>query len=133
MYRLRTTALVLAIAGTAGCSSGTAAGGASASLTPSRIEPNAAELKRDLFVFAADSFRGRETGTPDADRAAWWLAARLAQLGLEPGGDSGYFHRVPMRRTQIRASELTVTSPAGRTSLVLGRDIAVLASLGPPS
>lgn len=130
MHRLRTTAFVLVFAATAGCRSAAPAGAVAASPIPSRVEPNAAELRRDLFVFAADSFRGRETGTPDADRAAAWLAARLAQLGLEPGGDSGYYHRVPMRRTQVRASELTVTTPAGRTSLTLGRDIAVLASLG---
>ena len=59
------------------------------------------ELRRDLFVFAADSFGGRETGTIYADKAAKWLAARLTTLGLEPGGDSGYYHRVPMRKTVI--------------------------------
>ena len=36
-----------------------------------------------LFAFAADSFRGRETGTPDADRAAAWISRRLAVLGVE--------------------------------------------------
>src|SRR5262245_31617600 len=43
-----------------------------------RVDPapgiNAADLRRDLFVFASDSFRGRETGTPDAQRAAAFIA-----------------------------------------------------------
>ncbi|MBK6486321.1 MAG: M28 family peptidase [Gemmatimonadetes bacterium] len=105
--------------------------GSPASVTPSRVEPTAAEMRTDLFAFAADSFRGRETGTPDADRAAAWLARRLATLGLEPGGDSGYFHRVPMRRTMVSADSIVVQTPTGRTSWQLGRDLAVLTALGP--
>ncbi|ODT00107.1 MAG: hypothetical protein ABS52_18990 [Gemmatimonadetes bacterium SCN 70-22] len=99
--------------------------------SPARLEPNAAELRADLFAIAADSFRGRETGTPDADRAAAWLARRLAALGVEPGGDSGYFHRVPMRRTRLTADSLVVSTPAGRTAWRLGGDLAVLTALGP--
>ncbi len=88
-------------------------------------------MRADLFAFAADSFRGRETGTPDADRAAAWIARRLAKLGVEPGGDSGYFHRVPMRRTALRVDSLFVTTPAGRTPWKLDRDLSVLTALGP--
>ncbi|MEO7962356.1 MAG: hypothetical protein ABIT38_00440, partial [Gemmatimonadaceae bacterium] len=55
----------------AACGSGssTAARPANAA-APARLEPSVEELKQDLYAFAADSFRGRETGTPDADRAA---------------------------------------------------------------
>jgi hypothetical protein len=128
LFRINLIPLTLVVV--AACGSGAGAPPSTAA-APARVEPNAAELRADLVVFAADSFRGRETGTPDADRAAQWLAARLATLGLEPGGDSGYFHRVPMQRTKTAAKELTVTSPTGKTSLTLGRDIAILASLGP--
>src|SRR5213076_1847156 len=62
------------------------------------------ELQRDLFVFASDSFAGRETGTPAATRAASFLATRLQSLGLEPGGDSAYFQRVPLVRENIGAA-----------------------------
>ncbi len=128
--RMAVTVLTLVVAGA--CRPSAAVPGVpSAAVAPERPEPNAEELKADLYVFAADSFRGRETGTPDADRAAQWLAARLARLGLEPGGDSGYFHRVPMRRTRSVAREITVTSPTGSKSLTLGRDLAVLTTLGP--
>src|SRR6266516_773045 len=48
---------------------------------------NAADLRRDLLIFADDSFRGRETGTADAQRAAAFLARRAQLLGLEPAGD----------------------------------------------
>ncbi|MEP7383712.1 MAG: M28 family peptidase [Gemmatimonadota bacterium] len=129
-YRIATTVVLSLVL--AGCQAATPAGSAGgATPSPSRLEPNAAELRADLFAFAADSFRGRETGTPDADRAAAWIARRLATLGLEPGGDSGYFHRVPMRRTSLRADSLFVTTSAGRTEWELDRDLAVLTALGP--
>jgi hypothetical protein len=120
------------IAFVAACGSG--ASGAvrpSNAATPSRVEPTAAELKTDLYAFAADSFRGRETGTPDADRAAAWIARRLTKLGLEPAGDSGFFQRVPMTRSKTIVKELTVTTPNGKVSPKLGKDIAFLTALGP--
>ncbi|MBL8981190.1 MAG: M28 family peptidase, partial [Gemmatimonadetes bacterium] len=96
------------------------------------IAPNAEELRRDMYVFASDSFGGRETGTPYAHKAAVWLAARAKALGLEPAGDSGYFHRVPMNRAVLTPGPIAVTSTAGRTTqLTFGRDVAFLTSLGP--
>lgn len=95
------------------------------------VAPNADELKRDLYVFASDSFGGRRTATPYADKAARWLATRLAQLGLEPGGDSGYFHRVPLDRSTVASEPLVVSSPAGRSTLAANRDVVYLSSLGP--
>jgi hypothetical protein len=110
--------------------------GSSSTAAPSRAvaaagEPDAAELRRDLFAFAADSFRGRETGTPDADHAARFLAARLASLGLEPAGDSGFFQRVPLNRAKLTATTLAVTRGGSPVNLSLGPDVAVLGSLGP--
>ncbi|MCC6318971.1 MAG: M28 family peptidase [Gemmatimonadaceae bacterium] len=90
-----------------------------------------AELRRDLTVFASDSFGGRETGTPYADKAARWIAARLQEIGVEPGGDSGYFARVPMHRTVVTPGPIQVSSAGGTTTLSLGRDFAFLTSLGP--
>jgi len=98
---------------------------------PVSLEPNAAELRADLFAFAADSFRGRETGTPDADRAAAWIARRLTALGVEPAGDSGYFHRVPMRRSTLKADSIVVTTPNGKRDWRLGQDFLMLTALGP--
>ncbi|HEX4934311.1 MAG TPA: M28 family peptidase [Gemmatimonadaceae bacterium] len=111
-----------------GCSQ---APGAAAAPRPASLEPDASELRADLFAFAADSFRGRETGTPDADRAAAWIARRLASLGVEPAGDSGYFHRVPMRRSTLTADSIVVTTPAGARRWSLGKDFLLLTALGP--
>lgn len=55
-------------------------------------------LERDLTILAADDMEGREAGTPGYDRAAGYVAGRMAALGLEPAGDNGtYFQAVPLR------------------------------------
>ncbi|MBC7895050.1 MAG: hypothetical protein H7066_06540, partial [Cytophagaceae bacterium] len=110
-----------------------ASGAASSATAPSAVATGLSteELRRDMAVFASDSFGGRETGTPYADKAARWLASRLTQLGLEPGGDSGYFARVPMVRTTVTAGAIEVSGPAGTNSLRAGSDIAFMTTLGP--
>jgi hypothetical protein len=47
-----------------------------------------------LETLASDSMAGRATATPGATRAARWIADRLKEYGLTPGGDSAYFQRV---------------------------------------
>ena len=89
------------------------------------------ELRRDLFAFAADSFRGRETGTADAQRAAAFLARRVQLLGLEPGGDSLYMQRVPLVREAIaRGTRFTVGVNGQTKALRLGADVAPVVSFG---
>ncbi len=62
----------------------------------------AADVKRDIFILAADSMEGRGTGTPGGDRAARWLASEFAKAGLEVAGDSGTFlQHVPLMRSPV--------------------------------
>ena len=89
------------------------------------------ELRRDLMAFADDSMRGRETGTPDADRAARFLVERVERLGLEPAGDSLYVQRVPLQRESFSGSStLTVEDSRGVRTLRLGTDVMPVISLG---
>ena len=95
-------------------------------------EISAEELRRDLYAFAADSMRGRETGTDDATRAARFLADRIERLGLEPGGDSMYVQRVPLQREAFGASSRIAVEEGGRaTVLRIGADVVPLVNLGP--
>lgn len=90
-----------------------------------------AELGRDLEAFAHDSMRGRETGTHDATRAAFFLGQRLADLGLEPVGDSLYYQRVPMvRQVILPSSRILVTRNGVVRPLRAGVDVAPMLSLG---
>ena len=90
----------------------------------------AAELRRVLYDFAADSFRGRAPGTPDARRAARFLAERLTKLGLEPAGDSGFFQRVPLARQSLDASTFELSTPDGTTRIPVGEALVPIVSLG---
>ncbi|MDB4882132.1 MAG: hypothetical protein JWL95_898 [Gemmatimonadetes bacterium] len=95
-------------------------------------EISADELRRDLSAFAADSMRGRETGTDDADRAARFLVSRVQRLGLEPAGDSLYVQRVPLQREGFSpASRIVVHDQGGVTTLKIGLDVIPLVTLGP--
>lgn len=56
-------------------------------------------LRRDVTVLASDSMEGREAGTRGHERAAGYVAGRLAALGIAGGaGDGSYFQEVPMLR-----------------------------------
>jgi hypothetical protein len=92
---------------------------------------SAPALRRDLAAFADDSMRGRQTGTPDALRAARFLVDRVRALGLEPAGDSLYLQRVPMsRETFTDAAHVEVVGRAGTRSLHIGADLVPLLDLG---
>jgi hypothetical protein len=72
----------------------------------------ACDLMTRLYQYADDSMRGREAGTPDAMRAAAYIAKDLKRLGLKPAGDHGtYFMNMPVTAAEVsRASTLTVGS-----------------------
>jgi hypothetical protein len=117
---------LLALAACAGAPPGAPA--AAPSLYPISVE----ELRRDLTVFASDSFAGRETGTPGALMAARFLAVRLMALGVEPAGDSMYFQRVPLVRNSFGSgTRITVTQGPSTATLALGVDVVPFLSLGP--
>ena len=113
-----------------GCTSGTVGTSATSIAVPAgAIDP--AELARDLGAFAHDSMRGRETGTPDAVRAALFIGRRLADLGLEPVGDSLYFQRVPMVRQVVSpATRISVVRSGVTRPIRVGDEIAPMLSLG---
>ncbi len=58
---------------------------------------------------------GRAAGSVGAHRASRFIAEQFRAAGLEPAGDSGYFQRVPLVRTQ---------RPNGRSSFELAPSFA---------
>jgi hypothetical protein len=78
------------------------------SVTPAlnSLEQGLATINRDgieshLLFLADDARMGRMTGTPEYDEAAAYVAERFAEIGLEPGGDDGWFQQVPMLARRI--------------------------------
>ncbi|HXG44155.1 MAG TPA: M28 family peptidase [Gemmatimonadales bacterium] len=83
--------LALATAGPPGLASQTTAPG-------SRLAGAAspASYRAHLEFLASDLLEGRGTATRGGLLAAQYIATQFQRLGLEPAGDSGYFHRVPI-------------------------------------
>ncbi len=82
-------------------------------------------LRRDTRVLAADSLRGRETGSPGAAGAARYIAGRLRGIGLQPVSGQ-YFYPVPLRAAHI-GSDTRLTLRSARDTLVfrVNRDFVV--------
>jgi hypothetical protein len=128
----RITALILMAGAMAACRSA-GSNVPSASAAPASLDGPITrdELDRDLHAFADDSMHGRETGTIDAIRAATFIGRRLAELGLEPVGDSLYYQRVPMARQVVTPSTRIVVTRNGVSRRIrVGDDVAPMLSLG---
>src|SRR5689334_8406610 len=64
---------------------------------PTVADITACDLMTRLYIYAADSMRGREAGTPDAIRATAYIESEVRRLGLKPAGDHGtYFEYLPV-------------------------------------
>jgi hypothetical protein len=84
---------------------------------------SAAELRRYLTVFAADSLAGRQMGTVGNVKATDYLATQLRSLGVEPAGEHGsYFQTLTLteRAVDSAASGLSLHGKA----LVIWQDYA---------
>ena len=57
---------------------------------------NENDLRAHVAWLAADERRGRMTGEPGYDAAARYVAEAFDAFGLEPGGDGGWFQKVPL-------------------------------------
>lgn len=71
-------------------------------------------LRTDVYTLADDSMRGRETGTPDEQKAGAYLVKRFMQTGLAPRGDSGTFLNA------FQYAAMPITGPGN--ALQLGRN-----------
>jgi hypothetical protein len=93
-----------ALISTTACASGVSVGSPNAL---SGDTATAASVRELLTVIAADSMEGRAVWMPGSDRAARYIAGRMAAIGLLPAGDSGYYQRIAgAARTQIRPRRL---------------------------
>jgi hypothetical protein len=72
----------------------------------STLEQGLAVIDRDgieahLKYLADDALMGRMTGTPEYDEAAAYVVGHFEEIGLEPGGDDGWYQQVPMLARRI--------------------------------
>jgi hypothetical protein len=83
----------------------------------------ACDLMTRLYIYSADSMRGREAGTPDAIRATAYIEREVRRLGLKPAGDNGtYFQYLPVTLRRVATSS-TIT--VGGKKYLPGKDFVV--------
>ncbi len=70
------------------------AASAAAAATAAPANAAAERIRADVTYLASAGLKGRRAGTPEADVAAEWVAARFKALGLAPAGtDGGWFQK----------------------------------------
>jgi Zn-dependent M28 family amino/carboxypeptidase len=80
--------------------------------TTAEITPEDVAIR--VKTLADDVFEGRGPGTPTGEASAAWIAAELARIGLQPGGDNGsWFQEVKMVNQTVdpASSSLVLTWP----------------------
>lgn len=88
-------------------------------------------IEQHLRFLADDALQGRMTGTAEYDEAAAYVAEHFAQIGLERGGDDGWYQAVPMlaRRIDVDSAQLVFhqdgeeKSQAWQEDFVMGGDV----------
>ncbi len=99
-----------------------------------QVQPDGEKAFAHTAFLASDDFRGRKSGTPEFRKAAEYVAARMKEYGLQPGGDNGtWFQEVEFKgwsdiqqplRLEITAPKRAVYFP-GR-----GRDFSPVINTG---
>ena len=83
------------------------------------------DLMTRLYIYADDSLRGREAGTPDAMRATAYIESQVRKLGLKPAGDHGtYFQNMPVTARSVTPAS---TISAGGKTFHADRDFVLAA------
>ena len=87
-------------------------------------EIRAEAIAADLYFFAGEEMRGRDTPSLELEVAARFVRARLQRLGIAPGARDGYLHVYPLasRCLDREASGLCFEGGGVRHELTFGRD-----------
>src|SRR5205823_6513015 len=88
----------------------------------------AAAWWHDVTVLAADSMRGRLTGSDEYLKAARYVADQFAAAGLEPGGTQGFFQSARLTSPKFvpaKSVVLLVSRTGSTDSLKPGADITI--------
>ena len=86
------------------------------------------ENSRTCAFLASDRLKGRETGTPEFDMTADYVAAQMKKIGLQPAGGKGsYFQPVPFMAARAKnPGAFTLRDASGQaTPLTFGQDYLV--------
>src|SRR5688572_28804539 len=92
----------------------------------------AEDLSRDLEFLASDDLAGRNTPSPGFDRAADYIAKRLAAAAVKPLGDGGtFFQRYEMHESRVDTGATYLE--VGGKKFVFGADLVIRSYARPVS
>jgi len=88
---------------------------------------NQENLKATTSYLADDARNGRRAGSPGHDDAANYVAEQFEEIGLQPGGDDGWFQQVPIVTAAIDAenSGVILHTASGDVELEWVKDAVV--------
>jgi membrane dipeptidase len=99
-----------------------------------QAKPDGNKALDHIKYLASDEMKGRRSGTLEYQKAAEYVAARMKEYGLQPGGDQGtYFQAVPFKNwTQFdQPIRLEILTPQHRVYFAgRGRDFYPLSGTG---
>ncbi len=77
-----------------------------------------------LKFLADDEFKGRKSGTAEYEKAAEYVAAKMKEYGLQPGGDKGtWFQEVPFKNwSNFDPPTRLILTTKGKRAYFPGRD-----------
>lgn len=87
-----------------------------------------AEIAKRIEILADDTFEGRAPGTAAGEASARWIAAEMARIGLEPGGQNGsYLQPVNMVELTLDTenSGFAITNGDSKTQMTVGTDAVI--------
>lgn len=77
---------------------------------PAGTDPDTAAWWSITGDLSSDAMEGRDTGSPGYDRAAKYVAAKFAALGLKPAGENGsWFQTVPLKEVRVEKAGTSFT------------------------
>ena len=89
----------------------------------------ASDFLAKLGALAHDSTRGRETPSPELERATEWVAEQFRTAGLDPGGDAGgYLQRFDVQHRRLDSLTAFASTEGGKmTAWNFGQDLIFVA------
>ncbi len=82
-----------------------------------QVKPDGKKAWEHVNYLASDEFKGRRSGTPEYQKAAEYVASKMKEYGLQPGGENGtWFQEVPFKnwRNFEQPVRLEITAPTHR-------------------